>query len=150
MTFRKGFIAAATAATVSLSGVVVAPAFAQETPAAPTKSAEQIKAEAEKAQAEAEKAKAEAEKAKADAEKARLEAAKQAREEAEKKAKEERLANESSTEKAGRELREASSDSNGDWDPKAITAWIAVFTGIIGALGTFMAFLDKNFNIKFY
>lgn len=146
MQIRKGLLAAATAATVSIAGIA-APAIAQEQPA-PTKSAEQIKAEAEKAQAEAEKAKAEAEKAKAEAEKARLEAEKQAKKDAEKKAEEERLANESSTEKAGREFKEMFT-TDGKADPKKITTWIGVFTAILGALGTVIAFVQKNFNIKF-
>lgn len=31
-------------------------------------------------------------------------------------------------------------------DPKAITAWISVFTAVIGALGTLFTFANKHFD----
>ncbi|MCQ9339592.1 hypothetical protein [Corynebacterium phoceense] len=36
-----------------------------------------------------------------------------------------------------------------DMEPKEIRDWIAVFTAVIGALGTLLAFLDKYFDLPF-
>ncbi len=39
--------------------------------------------------------------------------------------------------------------SMGDVEPKEIRDWIAVFTAVIGALGTMLAFLSKYFKLPF-
>ena len=36
-----------------------------------------------------------------------------------------------------------------DMDPKEITAWISVFTAVIGALGTLFAFANKYLDLPF-
>lgn len=41
----------------------------------------------------------------------------------------------SSSKAAGKQARAMSSDSEGNFDPAAIMAWIALFTAILGALG---------------
>lgn len=141
MQIRKGLLAAATAATVSIAGISV-PAFAEEKATAPTetKSAEQIAAEADLL-----KAKNEEERLKLEREKFEAEQAEKDRKEQEKKDRE----NATTGDKIKRQFTEGSTDSKGQVDPKAITAWIAVFTAILGAIGTAITFAQKNFNIKF-
>lgn len=103
MKLRKGLLAAATAATVSFSGVVAAPAFAEENATDTTKTSDQKDGDkpAEE-QTSSDKAK-----------------------------------------KFGEDLKALSSDKDGNLDPKAIIAWIGVFTAIISALGSLFTFVDK-------
>lgn len=98
MKIRKGILAAATAATVSVSGVVAAPAFAADetTTATPTTTATATDTEEEQS--------------------------------------------------FGEKLKANSSDKDGNWDPKAITAWIGVITAVLGLVGTVITFAQKNFN----
>lgn len=99
MKIRKGLLAAATAATVSFSGVVAAPAFA-----APETDTTVSANETDK---------------------------------------EKRSAKE-----IGAELKALSSDKDGQLDPKAIVAWIAAFSAVLGLIGQVITFAQKNFNIK--
>lgn len=140
MNLRKGFLAAATATAVTLSGVV-APVNAETAPAQPTKSAEQIAAEAELLKQQNERDRIALEKQKLEDQRARDAKAAKEKEDRE---------NATTGEKIQRQFVEGSTDSNGNIDPKAVTAWIAVFTGVVGAIGTLITFLEKNFNIKFY
>ncbi|OFP65711.1 hypothetical protein HMPREF2978_06935 [Corynebacterium sp. HMSC074C01] len=103
---RKALVAAATAATVSLSGVTVATAEtpAEGTPVAATPNTDDSANGKNKDQ---------------------------------------------NTDGNKKKDEESSSVSEGsslsDMDPKVIRDWIAVFTAIIGALGTVFAFYNKNF-----
>ena len=47
----------------------------------------------------------------------------------------------------GETMKENSSDKDGNWDPKAITAWISVFTAILGLIGTVITFSQKHINL---
>ena len=51
------------------------------------------------------------------------------------------------TTKASEPTEEGSSIK--DMDPKEITAWISVFTAVIGALGTLFAFANKYLDLPF-
>lgn len=110
MKIRKGLLAAATAATVSIAGMS-APAFAEEKEASSNVSLGSSSNKAEKGKGNGETADGE----------------------------------EEEKQSFGEFIKENSSDKDGNWDPKQITAWIAVFTAIIGALGTVITFIDKNF-----
>ena len=120
MKIRKSLLAAATAAVVSVSGVVAAPAFAEETtttttpaPEAPGKdnkgsdngSSTNNGGETDKDQDKDKKSFFES-------------------------------------------FKELSSDKDGNWDPKAITAWIAVFTAVLGLVANIITFAQKNFTQK--
>lgn len=110
MKIRKGILAAATAAAVSVSGVVAAPAFAAETTNGTTttqgtgKNTDDNTDNGDNG-----------------------------------KDKDEELT-------FGEKLKANSSDKDGNWDPKAITAWIGVITAVLGLVGTVITFAQKNFN----
>lgn len=130
MKFRKGLLAAATATAVTATGVVAAPAFSEEKTEKPQTTSTVVTTTVyakspEEVAFEREKWLAE-------------------------EKKKEALANAKTGDKIKRQFVEGSTDSNGNLDPKAITAWIAVFTAALGAIGTLISFLEKNFNIKFY
>lgn len=110
MKIRKSILAAATAATVSVSGVVAAPAFAAD-PA--PKDDTNVTAEGK-----------------------------------DKPKGEETDEDNTEQEKSfGQKLKDNSSDSDGQWDPKQITAWIAVFTAVLGLIGSVLTFAQKNFKL---
>ncbi|MCT1449110.1 hypothetical protein [Corynebacterium sp. p3-SID1194] len=119
MKIRKSILAAATAATVSVSGVVAAPAFAADEPAKDENvtTEDNNKNESEGKDGESEGKKDEDKK---DEDKS-----------------------------FGAKLKANSSDDNGDWDPKAITAWISVFTAVLGLVGSVVTFAQKNFKLPF-
>lgn len=130
MNFRKGLLATATAVAVTATGVIATPAYSEEKAEKPTTTSTTVTTTVyakspEEVAFEREKWLAEEKK----------------REERE---------NAPAGEKIKRQFVEGSTDSKGNLDPKAITAWIAVFTGVVGAIGTLITFLEKNFNIKFY
>ncbi|MCQ4618703.1 hypothetical protein KBX19_04010 [Corynebacterium sp. CCUG 71335] len=106
MKIRKGLLAAATAATVSISGMT-APAFAasSDKPATAVEATDDTTTEGNEEG--------------------------------------------SSFKKFGEDLKAGSSDKDGNWDPKKISAWIGVFTALLTAVGALIKFLDKNFDIKF-
>lgn len=107
MKIRKGLLAAATAATVSISGMT-APAFADETvPREGTSNSSSTATEGENGEEQ------------------------------------------SSIKDVPGFIKENSSDKDGNWDPKKISAWISVFTALLTAVGALITFLDKNFDIKF-
>ncbi len=120
MKIRKSILAAATAATVSVSGVVAAPAFAAEptTTATPTATATATTTPAAPSTATTTPSG--------------------------KATTTETTTPEEKT--FGEKLKENSSDENGQWDPKAITAWISVFTAVLGLIGSVLTFAQKNFN----
>ncbi|MCQ4622262.1 hypothetical protein [Corynebacterium sp. CCUG 70398] len=105
MKIRKGLLAAATAATVSISGMTV-PAFAQDdtNAVAPSSTTGRAAGSSDEANALGE---------------------------------------------VGEKIKAGSSDKDGNWDPKKISAWIGVFTALLTAVGALITFLDKNFDIKF-
>lgn len=111
MKIRKSILAAATAATVSVSGVVAAPAFAADEPAND-----------------------------------KIVTAEDNNNESEDKKDEDKKDEDKSF---GAKLKANSSDDNGDWDPKAITAWISVFTAVLGLVGSVVTFAQKNFKLPF-
>ena len=112
MKIRKGLLAAATAATVSFSGVVAAPAFADET---------NPKGETTNSQDQGN---------------------------GDKNTEDNNDETDQDDEKSfGEKLKENSSDDNGDWDPKAIAQWIAVFTAVLGLIGNVLTFAQKNLNL---
>ena len=113
MKIRKSILAAATAATVSVSGVVAAPAFAADEPAKD----ENVTTEDNNNNNESED------------------------NEDEGKGKEDKS--------FGAKLKENSSDRDGDWDPKAITTWISVFTAVLGLIGSVLTFAQKHFDLPF-
>mgnify|MGYP000695759612 CR=1 FL=1 len=117
--FRTAAVAAATAATVSVSGVVAAPAFAADAPAKDENGTteDNNKNESEGNEDEGKD------------------------KEDEGKDKEDKS--------FGAKLKANSSDDNGDWDPKAITAWISVFTAVLGLVGSVVTFAQKNFKLPF-
>ena len=108
MKIRKGLLAAAPAATVSISGMT-APAFAEE-PADTDGSAVSVSSTKDD-NGEGKEG--------------------------------------SSFEDFGAKVKAGSSDKDGNWDPKKISAWIGVFTALLTAVGALITFLDKNFDIKF-
>lgn len=120
MKIRKSILAAATAATVSVSGVVAAPAFAAEAP-------EKDKTVTAEGNNDDEGKKDEGKK---DEDKGNKDQGKKDK-------------------SFGAKIKENSSDSNGDWDPKAITAWISVFTAVLGLIGSVLTFAQKNFKLPF-
>ena len=116
MKIRKSILAAATAATVSVSGVVAAPAFAADEPA----NDKIVTAEDNNNESEDKKDEDKKDEDKKDEDKS-----------------------------FGAKLKANSSDDNGDWDPKAITAWISVFTAVLGLVGSVVTFAQKNFKLPF-
>ncbi|WP_296144284.1 hypothetical protein [uncultured Corynebacterium sp.] len=119
MKIRKSILAAATAATVSVSGVVAAPAFAADEPAKD----ENVTTEDNNNDAEGKDGESEGDN------------------------EDEGKGNEDKS--FGAKLKANSSDDNGDWDPKAITAWISVFTAVLGLVGSVLTFAQKNFKLPF-
>lgn len=130
MKIRKSILAAATAATVSVSGVVAAPAFAADEPATnENTTAEDNNNESEGKDGESEGKKDEDKKD-------------------EDKKDEDENQDEGKKKSFGDKLKANSSDKDGDWDPKAITAWISVFTAVLGLIGSVVTFAQKNFKLK--
>ena len=119
MKIRKSILAAATAATVSVSGVVAAPAFAAD---APEKDETVTTEDNNKNESED-------------------------KEDEGKDNEDEGKDNED--ESFGAKIKANSSDKDGDWDPKAITAWISVFTAVLGLVGSVITFAQKNFDLPF-
>lgn len=120
MKIRKSILAAATAATVSVSGVVAAPAFAAE-PA--PKDDTNVTAEGK--------------------DKPKDDKSEQPKDD---EGKDDETDQDNGKKKSfGEKLKENSSD-DGQWDPKAITAWIGVFTAVLGLIGSVFTFAQKNFN----
>ncbi len=109
MKIRKGILAAATAAAVSVSGVVAAPAFAAETTngTATTQGTNTGKNNDDNT---------------------------------------DNGKNNDDELSFGEKLKANSSDDQGQWDPKKITAWISVITAVLGLVGTIITFAQKNFN----
>lgn len=125
MKIRKGLLAAATATSVALTGVVAAPANAADdktpTPTvvnADGKSAAELNAEAELMRA-AQKA-------------ARVERISKG------------LESDDFKERSSARTEQAFTDDYGRPDPGKITAWIALFTTVLGAIGTLINFVNKN------
>ncbi|KAA8745030.1 hypothetical protein F4V54_01155 [Corynebacterium tuscaniense] len=116
MKIRKSLLAAATAAVVSVSGVVAAPAFAEETPTTTTTPAPNPDKGSGNGSSKKDD---ETDKGQDKDKKSFLES-----------------------------FKELSSDKDGNWDPKAITAWIAVFTAVLGLLANVITFVQKNFTQK--
>lgn len=124
MKIRKGLLAAATATSVALTGVVAAPANADDKTPTPTvvnadgKSAAELNAEAELMRA------------------------------AQKAARTERISkgleSEDFKERSSARTEQAFTDDYGRPDPGKITAWIALFTTVLGAIGTLINFVNKN------
>ena len=106
MKIRKGILAAATAAAVSVSGVVAAPAFADTTNGTAT-----TQGTGKNNDDNTDNGK-----------------------------------NNDDELSFGEKLKANSSDKDGNWDPKAITAWIGVITAVLGLVGTVITFAQKNFN----
>lgn|GEM_PF-377972 len=132
MKIRKSILAAATAATVSVSGVVAAPAFAAEAP-------EKDKTVTAEGNNDDEGKKDEDKK---DEDKGNKDQGKKDEDKGNK--------NQGKKDKSfGAKLKENSSDSNGDLDPKQITAWISVFTAVLGLIGSVLTFAQKNFKLPF-
>lgn len=121
MKIRKSILAAATAATVSVSGVVAAPAFAADEPA----NDKIVTAEDNNNESEGKKDEGKKDEDKKDEDK------------------------KDEDKSFGAKLKANSSDDNGDWDPKAITAWISVFTAVLGLVGSVVTFAQKNFKLPF-
>lgn len=121
MKIRKSILAAATAATVSVSGVVAAPAFAADEPAKD----ETVTAKDNNNNNESEGKDGESE------------------------GNEDENQDEGKKKSFGDKLKANSSDKDGDWDPKAITAWISVFTAVLGLVGSVVTFAQKNFKLPF-
>jgi len=124
MKIRKSILAAATAATVSVSGVVAAPAFAADEPAKD----ENVTTE--------------------DNNKNESEDKEDEGNEDEGKDKEDE-GKDKEDKSFGAKIKANSSDKDGDWDPKAITAWISVFTAVLGLVGSVITFAQKNFDLPF-
>lgn len=122
MKIRKSILAAATAATVSVSGVVAAPAFAADEPA---KDENVTTEDNNKNESEGKKDEGKKDEDKKDQDK------------------------KDEDKSFGAKLKANSSDDNGDWDPKAITAWISVFTAVLGLVGSVITFAQKNFKLPF-
>lgn len=114
MKIRKSILAAATAATVSVSGVVAAPAFAAEGTGSNNEGA--LSTEDNK-DGEGDGQDNNDDETDQDDEKS-----------------------------FGEKLKENSSDDKGNLDPTQITAWIAVFTAVLGLIGTVLTFVQKNFD----
>lgn len=116
MKIRKSLLAAATAATVSFSGVVAAPAFAEENGNQPTPVADQNPGKEEPG-------------------------------------KEENEGSSSNGEGPSQTAKDMFYEQrkDGTWyiSPSKITSWIAVFTAALGAIGTLLTFVQKNFDVKF-
>ena len=120
MKIRKSLLAAATAPVVSVSGVVAAPAFAAEpTPPPPPAPAAPGKANKGRANGSSTNNGGETDKDQDKDKKSFFES-----------------------------FKELSSDKDGNWDPKAITAWIAVFTAVLGLVANIITFAQKNFTQK--
>ena len=113
MKIRKGLLAAATAATVSFSGVVAAPAFA-ETNNEPTQVTDQNSGKDEPG-----------------------------------KDKGSSSNGEGPSQTAKDMFYEQRKDGTWYISPSKITSWIAVFTAALGAIGTLLTFVQKNFDVKF-
>lgn len=126
MKIRKSILAAATAATVSVSGVVAAPAFAAEP--APK---DETPVTAEGTNADEGKDGDKADQPKDD------------------EGKDNTDQDNGKKKSFGDKLKANSSDKDGDWDPKAITAWISVFTAVLGLVGSVLTFAQKNFKLPF-
>lgn len=142
MKLRKGLLAAATAATVSFSGIVAAPAFADqsttgtestETPATGTVKVED-KATEDTKQAEDTKTAEGAELAEPNKDSDK-------NEDADKRERSKVVMN----------LFFDKNEKTNEYQLSAdkVKAWIGVFTAILGAITTLITFLDKNFGIKF-
>lgn len=159
MQIRKGLLAAATAATVSISGIAAVPAFAADEKPAPTTT---TKTEAPKEEPKKETAapKTETKPTTDQAEENRkkelelkereltLKEQEQERKNAQ-KAEEDRIRKEGTFQEKSSLFAKDAFTKDGQPDPAKITAWIGVFTAILGAIGTLIAFVQKNFNIKF-
>lgn len=119
MKIRKGLLAAATAATVSFSGVVAAPAFAAEDGTKPAPVADQKPGKDKPGKDEPGK--------------------------------------DGGSSSNGEGPSQTAKDmfyeqrKDGTWyiSPSKITSWIAVFTAALGAIGTLLTFVQKNFDVKF-
>ncbi|MGV0432975.1 hypothetical protein [Corynebacterium sp. 20_84] len=135
MKIRKSILAAATAATVSVSGVVAAPAFAAE-PA--PKDETPVTAEGTNADEGKDGDKADQPKDDDKADQPKDDEGKDNTDQDNGKKK-----------SFGDKLKANSSDKDGDWDPKAITAWISVFTAVLGLVGSVLTFAQKNFKLPF-
>ena len=123
MKIRKSILAAATAATVSVSGVVAAPAFAADEPAKD----ENVTTEDNNKESEG----------------------KDEGKDKKDEGNEDENQDEGKKKSFGDKLKANSSDKDGDWDPKAITAWISVFTAVLGLIGSVVTFAQKNFKLPF-
>ena len=132
MKIRKSILAAATAATVSVSGVVAAPAFAADEPAKDENVTAEDNNNGEGKDGESEGNEDEG-KGKED----------------ESEDNEDDNQDEGKKKSFGDKLKANSSDKDGDWDPKAITAWISVFTAVLGLVGSVVTFAQKNFKLPF-
>ena len=120
MKIRKSLLAAATAAVVSVSGVVAAPAFAEENAGTNQTGEDNKGGQDNKGSGQGSSSKdGETDKDQDKDKKSFLES-----------------------------FKELSSDTDGNWDPKAITAWIAVFTAVLGLLANVITFVQKNFTQK--
>lgn len=118
MKIRKGILAAATAATVSLTGVVAAPAFAETTPTSTSSTSSTSSSSTTTTTTTPPKT------------------------------------TESKKREPSQTTRDMFYEYNKDTQqyyisPSKIISWIGVFTTALAAVGTFIGFLDKNFNIKF-
>ena len=128
MKIRKSILAAATAATVSVSGVVAAPAFAADEPAKDENVTTEDNNNGSEGKDEGKDKKDEGN---------------------EDEGNEDENQDEGKKKSFGDKLKANSSDKDGDWDPKAITAWISVFTAVLGLIGSVLTFAQKHFDLPF-
>jgi len=138
MKIRKGLLAAATATTVALTGVVAAPAYA----APETGNTSTNKTEDQKRIEELEK------KVKSFEDKEKAAADKAARDQAEKERRKQIRENGSFEERSSLAKEDAFLNPDGTVSIAKITGWIGLFTTILGAITTLINFVQKNFNIK--
>ncbi|MBP3948330.1 hypothetical protein [Corynebacterium sp. Marseille-P3884] len=144
MKIRKSILAAATAATVSVSGVVAAPAFAAEP--APK---DETPVTAEGTNADQPKDDDKADQPKDDDKADQPKDDDKADQPKDDEGKDNTDQDNGKKKSFGDKLKANSSDKDGDWDPKAITAWISVFTAVLGLVGSVLTFAQKNFKLPF-
>ncbi|MDK8795419.1 hypothetical protein QP968_06790 [Corynebacterium sp. MSK041] len=120
MKIRKSLLAAATAAVVSVSGVVAAPAFAEEN-AGTNQTAGTNQPGGDTPSKDENKGSGQGSSNKDESE------------------------NENEKSSASDFMKELFYNEKGQLDPKLITAWIAVFTAILGLIANVITFAQKNF-----